>query len=234
MGRQSFEQSGDVVRERLQWSLSVGGRSHTLNILPAPFGGSVSIELDGRTVMRLSKPKPQRPWQEAALEINGEPVTVALIWNRPIMRTDVFVAARSLIDGRTIDQARQSAPSPLSDYEVWIGGYFGNAIPPRRPLLPPRFALVALAALIALVGLFALVPRPSGLGAGAVVGVALVTLAVIWFRSWFVVLDRAHVHLLSHPELGDVGRQVRFFAAFIGYALASGAIVTAILIVLSR
>ena len=185
-------------------------------------------------VMRLSKPKPQRPWQEAVLEIDGQPVIVALIWNRPIMRTDVFVAGRSLIDGRTIDEARQSAPNPLSDYEVWIGGHFQNVVPPRRPVLPPRFALVALAAALPVVGWLALDPRPSGPGAGAVVAIALVTLAVIWFRSWFVVMERAHVHLLDHPELGDVGRQVRFFAVVLGYPLASGAVVTAILAVLGR
>lgn len=164
--------------------------------------------------------------------IEGEPIVVGLIWNRPIMRTDVFVGGRSLLDGRTLEEARQSAPNPLSDYEVSIGGYFRNEIPAYRPLLSPRLALLALAAVIVLVVLFALHAR--GPGAGLVVGVALATLAVIWFRSWFVVMERAHVYLLAHPELGDLGRQVRFFTAFLGYALASGAIVSALLYVLSR
>jgi len=232
--RATLEPNDGVARERLRWSFSIGAGTHRLDILPAAIGGSVALEIDGRFVGRLSKPKPQRPWQEVSLDLAHQPVVVALTWHRPIMWTNVFVAGRSLLDGRTIEEARQTAPAPLSDYEVWIGGLFSNEVPPYRPLLPARFALAALAAIDAVVVLFVVVPRPSGLGAALVVGVAYWTLAAIWFRSWFVVMDRAHVHLLSHPELGDLGRQLRFFAAFVSYALASAAIFIAILVLLSR
>lgn len=219
------EGSDGVQRERLQWSLDTGARSYALDLFPAAFGGSVSLQIDGRVVRRMPKPKPQRPWQETALEIDGQPVVVALIWHHPVMRTDVFLGARSLLDGRTIDDVRKAAPSPMSNYATWVGGLFWNKVAPRRPFLPRMLGLVALAAIVVPVALFALLPRPIGLAVGlawAVVAfVAYLIVLLIWVRSWGVVAERAHLHLLTRPELGDAGRLVRFFAAFVGYGLAA-------------
>jgi hypothetical protein len=44
---------------------------------------------------------------------------------------------------------------------------------------------------------------------------------LIWLRSWSVVIERAHAHLMTRPDLGDVGRLVRFFAAVVGYGVGS-------------
>jgi hypothetical protein len=180
----------------------------------------------------MPKPTPQRPWQEAILEVGGRAVVVALIWNRPVMRTDLFLDGASQLDARMIEEARLAAPAPMSDYEVWVEGLYGHQGPPQRSLVSPRMRVVALVAIVVLVPVFALDPRPSGVVAGSVAAIALVSLFVIWFRSWFVVGDRIHAYLLARPGFGDAGRKIRFFAAFGGYALGSFVIFLVTLLVL--
>jgi len=223
------------VRERLHWSIEIGSRAHSLDILPAMIRRSVAIALDGHTARRIPKPTAQRPWRETAFEIDGQTVAVALIWADLVMETDVFVAGRSLIDDRTLEAARANAPDPMSDYDMAFGrGLYRGQLPARRSLLPAWMALAVVVATAVIVALFAMEPRPRGPVIGLVIAIALGALAAIWFRSWFVVMDRAHLFLSSHPELGDLGRQVRFFGAFLGYPLAWGAALAVVIAVLDR
>ena len=217
-----------VARERLHWSIPTGGRGHELDLVPAVIGRSVRVVLDGQTVARLSKPSQQHPWRETEVSIDGETLVVALTWHFPVMRTDVFARGRSLIDGRTVDDARRAAPAPRSDYEVWLGGLYRAGVPAKRPLLTPLMALVGLASVAALALLVLWRPRPGGPVAGLVAAVALIGLALIWFRSWSVVTDRAHAWLSVRPKLGDPARLLGFFGAFIGYAVVSVVVVVLI------
>ena len=139
------DRSEGIDRERLYWSLDIGGRSHALDLQPAAFGGSVSLELDGRVVARMPKPRPQRPWQDTTVDIDGEPVRVALTWHFPVMRTDVFVRGRSARDGRTIEAARADAPHALTNYEVWFGAMFRTPFFGSRPRPPRGWPIAVLA-----------------------------------------------------------------------------------------
>lgn len=222
-------------RERLHWSLEIGARGHSIDILPAAIRRSVAIEIDGHVVRRVPKPTPQRPWHETSLDVEGEVVVVALIWANLVMQTDVFVAGRSLLDARTLEAARASAPSSLTDYEVWPGlVHVGAELPAWRPLLPRWMAFTAFLAVATMGALLVVEPRPSGVVVGAVALIALGALAAIWFRSWFVVLDRAHSYLMSHPEFGDRGRRIRFWGAVLGYPLAWGVGIIALVAVFDR
>jgi hypothetical protein len=214
-----------VARERLHWSIPTGGRGHQLDLVPGVIGRSVRVVLDGQTVARLSKPSQQHPWREADVTIDGETLIVALIWHVPVMRTDVFAGGRSLLDGRTVDDARQAAPAPRSDYEVWLRGLYRARIPAKRQLITPLMALVALASVVALAFLMVWQPRPAGPLAGLVAAIAMVGAALIWFRSWAVITDSAHGWLIVRPELGDPVRVLGFFGAFIGYAVVSVVVV---------
>ena len=219
----------DVERERLHWTVELGGVGHVIDLIPAVTLRTVAIEVDGRTIGHVEKATPQRPWRETALEIDGTPVVFAAIWNRPVMHTDVFVDGRSLRDRRTIEIARASAPEPETNYEVWIGGLFRRTVPGRRSFLPRWMAAMAAVSLVALVLLFVWMARPSGVVAAAVVVVAMVVLFLIWFRSWAIVIERVHLALLDRPDLDDRRRLAWFFAAFLAYPVLSTAVVVLLL-----
>ena len=221
------ERGTAAARERLHWSISIRGQDHRLDLIPAVIRGSVRIELDGHAVGRLPKPSQRHPWRETDVTVDGETVIVALTWHVPVMRTGVFVGGRSLLDGRTIQDARRAAPSPVGAYDAWLGGLYPLGAPARRPLVTWPRSLIAVAAVVSLGILF--IVRPGGLLAGLIATVALTALCAIWFRSWTVLTARAHAWLIARPELGDPIRLVGFFGAFIGYAVVS--VVTVVLLV---
>jgi hypothetical protein len=223
----TIETAGDatVARERLHWLIPTGGRGHELDLLPGVIGRSVRVVLDGLTVARLTRPSQQHPWREMEVTIGGQTVVVALTWHFPVMRTDVFADGRSLLDGRTIEAARQAAPPPRSDYEVRLGGLYRAGVPATRPLITPLMAVLGLASIVALIVLIVREPVVDGPLAGLLAAVAVLSLTMIWFRSWAVIADRAHAWLMARPELGDPARLLAFFGAFIGYAVVSVVVV---------
>jgi hypothetical protein len=219
-----FTSTYDIDRERLHWTIGAARGEHVLDLIPGVLG-SVAVQVDGVTVAHLPKPSPQRPWRDTRIEIDGEPLDVALIWNRPVMHTDVFVGGRSVRDRKTLDQARGAAPRPATTYETWIGGVFRYRLPPRRPIVTFWMAVVAIVSALALgVVLFWMV-RPSGLLAALVVGVAMIAFFFVWFLSWTALTARVHLALLSRPELGDQQRVAWFTAALLGYPVLSVAVV---------
>lgn len=214
----------DVDLERLHWVVEIGDRSHILDLIPGLLG-SVAIEVDGHGVGRVRAPAPQRPWQEATIEVDGEPIVVAVSWHRPVMHTDVFVGGRSLRYGRTLEAARSVAPKPASDYETWIGGLYRYRIPPRPALVTRWMGVVGVISLLALVVLFIWMARPSGVVAAVITLVALVALFFIWFTSWTAVTTRVHLSLLDRQELDDSRRVAWFVAVLLGYPVLSVAVI---------
>jgi hypothetical protein len=211
------DRSEGIDRERLHWSFDVGGRAHALDLQPAAFGGSVSLELDGRAVTRMSKPTPQRPWQETTLDIDGEPVRVALTWHFPVMRTDVFVRGRSVRDGRMIDATRADAPPALTNYEAWFGAMFRTPLFGSRPRPPrgwPVVVLTSVAIWLAVLVTPPISPAVRPIAAAALLVTGLLLLAFLWSMMAFG--QRVHLALLARPGLGD-WRVGLWFAAFAAY-----------------
>ena len=220
----SFGFHYDTERERLHWTIEAGGGEHILDLIPGVLG-SVAVEVDGRTVAHIRKPSPQEPWRDTTIEIDGEPVDVALIWNRPVLYTDVFVRGRSVRDRRTVEQARAAAPRPATSYETWIGGMYRYGRPMWRPILSPWMAVLAVVSAVALLVVLVWMARPSGLVAAVVVVVALVVGFWVWFTTWTALMARVHLALLRRPELGETRRLAWFTAAMLGYPVLSVAVV---------
>jgi hypothetical protein len=214
----------DLELERLHWTLDIDGKSHILDLLPGVLG-TVAIEVDGRHVGEVRKPAPQRPWVEATVEIDGEPVIVAVRWHRPVIHTDLFVDGRSVRDGRTIEAARVAAPKPASNYETWIGGLYRYRIPGRPAVMTRWMAVAGVISLLALAVIFIWMVRPSGVVVGAVALVAMVVLFFVWFASWTALTTRVHLALLDRPELDDTRRVAWFTAALLGYPVLSVAVI---------
>jgi hypothetical protein len=214
----------DIELERLHWRVDVDGRDHVIDLIPGVLG-SVVVEVDGATVAHVPRPAPQRPWHETRFDLDGTSVDVAVIWHRPVIHTDVFVGGRSIRDRRTLEQARDAAPRPATNYDTWIGGVFRYRVPPRPAILTRGMGIAAAISLVALAVVFTWTSRPSGPIAGLVVGVAMVSLFLIWFATWTAVTTRVHLALLARPELGDQGRVAWFTVALLGYPVLSLAVV---------
>jgi hypothetical protein len=217
----------DVELERLHWVVEVDGRSHLIDLIPGVLG-TVAIEVDGRRIGHVPQPAPQRPWREASIEIDGEPVIVAVSFRRPVLHTDVFVGGRSVRDRRALDLARDAAPRALTNYETWVGGAFICGVLWRRPILSRWLAAVGVVSLLTLGVMLIWMSRPSGVLAAAVVAVAMVGLFFAWFVSWTALTTRVHLALLERPELGEARRLAWFTAALLGYPVLSVAVVVTV------
>jgi hypothetical protein len=166
----------------------------------------------------MRKPTPHEPWQEAALDVDGQAIVVAVIRHHPGPRTDLFVDGRSLVDGRTLAEARAIAPAAVGGYEA----HFPMAlwgVPAWRPFLPRWMLAAAVAASVALIAVFGVIPHPTGVGIALVFLVASILLFLIWFRAWTVFAERVHAYLVRRPELGDRPRLALWFGAFIAYGV---------------
>jgi hypothetical protein len=214
----------DIEQERLNWTITAGGGEHILDLIPGVLG-SVALVVDGRTVGHVAKPAPQQPWHETRIEIDGEPVDVAVSFNRPVMHTDVFVGGRSVRDRRTLDQARAAAPRPVTNYETWIGGLFSYHRPTWGPILSRRTGIIAVLCALAVGVVLVGMSRPSGLLAVVLLTVGFYGGLVIWFVTWRAVMARVHLALLRRPQLGDQQRVAWFTAAMLGYPVLSVAVV---------
>jgi len=217
----------DIELERLHWIVEIGDRSHILDLIPGVLG-TVAVEVDGRLVGHVRKPAPQRPWEEATVEVDGEPVLVAASWHRPVMHTDVFVGGRSLRYGRTLEAARNVVPPPASNYEAWIGGLYRYRMPTRSAIVTRGMAVVAVISLLALAVILIWMARPSGLFLALIVGAAMLALFVVWYVSWQAVTTRVHLALLDRPELEDSRRLAWFLAAFLVYPVLSIAVLVVV------
>lgn len=108
-------------------------------------------------------------------------------------------------------------------YDMWIGGYFRHEVPPKRPFVTPRLAVIAAVSIATWALLLAREPLPPAfrLPAGGALVVTYFGGLLVWIRTWSVVIERAHVWLLARADLGDVRRVVLFFSVFVGYGIVS-------------
>jgi hypothetical protein len=83
---------------------------------------NVRVLVDGNSVASLPFPKPAAPYQEVPVQLDGHDL-IAVTWlpteswveGLPL-RYDVVANGRSLVDGATLEQVRQSAPEPGPPY----------------------------------------------------------------------------------------------------------------------
>jgi hypothetical protein len=176
-----------------------------------------SDRLDDIAVLDLRKPTPQHPWQFGRLQVDGETLGIALTWNIAGMHTDLFRNGLSIVDGRSLDEARASAPAPVTGYQLWFRGPLTGVSSSR--LIPPglRFAVECAIAGVLATGLLHL----PNLVAAAVLAASLVILMVAYLWVWAVVTARANQYLLGHEELGDARRVVAIGAVFLGYPVVT-------------
>ncbi len=199
---------------RLLWTVLVDGIAHRLTLVPSFVRPWVAVEIDGRPVTRVRTPNGRAPWREAAVDIDGVRITIALIHAWIGMRTDVFVEGRSLTDGRTIQEVRSQGPVPVRGYERWFGDMVAERWRPTRGETAYVLALSIMLAglpytLLGIVnGRAPLVALASGIAAAA--AISFVFLVVI---GWSGLLGRLNGRLLARPELGDWRRAVLFLAA---------------------
>ncbi len=108
-------------------------------------------------------------------------------------------------------------------YEKWIGGVFQHQVPPRRPALTTRRAV--LAAVSVSTWVLVLVTEPIVPALRIPVAVALIVTffagLVIWTNIWSNVIERAHARLLVRLDLGDLPRVIAFATALVGYGVGS-------------
>ena len=214
----------DNDRGRLHWTMNVGAERHLIDILPDAYRSGISIDVDGRTVLRMRKPTEPRPRVEGSFDVAGTEVVIALEWNGPIMRTNVYIDGVSLLDGGHIETDRAAAPRPVRGYDLWFRP------PVRGPIDPPLMSplLAALAAVSGLVVFIVPVPilLPRLVGA--------LYLAGLWFWTWYVLTARTNAYLLRRPELGDLRRVLAMGAVFLGYPALGLVIFLAASLVTSR
>lgn len=212
---------------RLHWPVATASRTHQLDIAPR-FGGRASISVDGRHVAESPAPSRRRPWIETDIPLDGRVVTVALGGMPPWLETDVFVDGVSLLDGRTLVDARAGAPESISRFEHWIGGPMTGISTTR--LVPPLLLVVALVSLAGMaLGLLAL---RSGGSAALLAGLGMLGwgFAVV-IRTYAVGMAKLAAWLVRRGDLGDVTRiGILVLAAAVGWFASLGLFFVPILI----
>ena len=221
----------DVARERLHWTFEIDGDRHTIDLLPTLLTGSVNVDLDGRRVTRLSKPRPQDPWRERALVVGGRAVLVAVIW-AAVMQTDVFIDGRSVLDGRSIDERRRDAPEAVHGYELWFGRFVGGGVLPTTLEVAYLAAIAGVFGLITVAALWVRGVEPPRVALGGILYAAALFLILMGVQLWFGLTGEVNRRLLARPDLGDARRVALISIAFIGLPvallLAVGIVVAAI------
>jgi hypothetical protein len=183
-------------RPRKSWSFEIAGTHHTLELKPrrARWEPGPRLFLDGKRIGGIRTPGGRNSRTEEQGIVDGRPVVVALEWRRDWaenLYVDLFVEGISQLDGRTLDEARASAPGPISRYDtqMWrfrrsVGGYMFIA------------------------------PFAIALGAGCAAGVLLGLLVALWEVGWF-----GGVVLVVRRSLARVEWGAMRWVLLLGYAL---------------
>jgi hypothetical protein len=146
----------------------------------------------------LQKPGGKHGRTEESLILGNSPVVVALEWRRDWtenLQVEVFVDGISLIDGRTLEQARAAAPGVIGQYDT------------RMWRVQRALSQNLMLALI--------IPASTAVGSGSVGGILVGLLIGLWELGWMggaVLVNRRN---LAKPELGAVRWAVLF-----GYVVA--------------
>lgn len=118
------------------------------------------MTIDGRTVGRTRKPTIVEPWSIATFIVDGHEITVVLTPGSPVMNVEVFRDGTSLVSGRSLAEARASAPRARSRYERWtrinVSGVSSSA------MAPPWVVVLTLVAIAAILGALTLLRTGTG------------------------------------------------------------------------
>ena len=185
---------------RKSWTFELAGVHHTIELKRKRWRWESGPRLiwDGRPVGNLQMPGGKRGRTEEPFNIGKIPVVVALEWRRDWaenLQVEVFVDGISLIDGRTLDQARTAAPGVIGQYDT------------RMWRVQRALSQNLMLALI--------VPASTAVGGGRVGGILVGLLIGLWELGWIggaVLVNRRN---LAKPELGAVRWAVLF-----GYVVA--------------
>ena len=216
-------------RERLHWSFELGGASHELDLLADLAPSTVTVVVDGRVLTEVDKPTPERPWVEQTLDVAGETAVLAVTSGEAI-QSDLFVRGVSLIDGRSLDDARASAPTPVRGYAQWFGDFGVCKRRPSRGDLAGEIIVLVVGGVILTALLWAQGhPLDRALGGAVIVGAILVAwqAAVI---AWIQGVAWVNSRLLRRRELSDALRLLMLAGSFVAIPAAT---ILAIVIVLT-
>lgn len=206
--------SNAVRRDLLHWSIATDRGAHTLDIVPAFVGRGASIEVDGVGVLRIPKPSVQRPWSEGEILVDGAGIIIALIWHDLVMHTDVFQDGVSLVDGRSVSQAREAPPAPIAGYERWFRTNFTLT---RGSLTPRWTAALMLSGFVALVVIA--LSHASGTIAGSIALIGCWAMIIAWVWYWLAFTVTVHRRLLRRPRDGDFMRAGILASSFLAFPL---------------
>lgn len=187
---------------RKSWSLDIAGARHTLELKPKHFRWEPGprLVLDGKRIGSIRTPGGRNSRTEEQGIVDGHSVTVALEWRRDWAENlcvDVFVDGVSQLNGRTLDDARASAPGPISRYDTQLWKF-------RRSVGGYIFVL----------------PFFMAIGSGCAAGVLLGLLVALWEVGWFGGIVLVVRRSLARVEWG-ASRWALLFGYALGYPLVS-------------
>jgi len=216
---------GSGASERLLWHVETAIGTRLVDVLPSAVGGSVTVNVDGRTVVRLDKPTDAQTSSIATFDLDGSRIDVLLSVAHPVMHVELFRDWVSLADGRTLDAARRSVPAPVPRFERWTNtGLTGVSTAPIAPGWVLATIMVAILAVIAGVA----VARSAPL---AMIGMWV--LIAVFLRAWLILTARVHRYLRTRSDLGDWTRLALLSGAFLAVPMVTGAILVGALLAVS-
>ncbi len=190
---------------RKTWDFVIDGRPHTLQLNRKIFRWDAGprVFIDGLNAGNIRQPGGDSAQTELILPLRSHEIVVRLEWTPEFddnMRVDLFIDGISMIDGRSIGEARNTALPPVSRYdtEMWK---LQKAL---RENFPGSIGVALLLGLL-----------QGGRGAGPVGGL----LVGIFLIGWFGGLLLVNRSLLARPWIGPL-RWLLLPAFVIGYWVA--------------
>lgn len=135
----------------------------------------------------------------------------------------------SLIDGRTLAEARQAVPRAVTGFEAWT--YPPVSEVARLRLAPPWLVAVVLVALATLTAAGLL--RPAEPIRSPLVALLTLVYVVVVVRTWAILVARTRRWLVARPDLSDRIKLVAFVVAGSGSGLVLVVAPLAVLMLLS-
>jgi hypothetical protein len=206
---------------RLHWRLPGSPTEHVLDVMPSLLP-RVRLVVDGRIVATVGKPSRSRPWVEREIEVDGRDFTVVLSLDFPDFAADVFMNGASLMDGRTLADARRAAPKAVTGFEAWTYPPVSDVA--RIRLAPAWFVAMVLVALATLTA--AGLVRPAEPLRTPLVALLTSVYVIVFVRTWAILIARTHRWLGGRSDLPDLTRMVLFVGviAAIPFVLSVAAI----------
>jgi hypothetical protein len=214
-----------VRTPRKEWALHIAGVPHSLELRDRQWRWQPGprVFLDRRLIGYVREVGWPYGRTEAPFEIDGWQVIVALEWRRDWDEThvvDVFLDGESLLDGRSLDEARASAPAAPDHYETWTYRFRWRLRQAAASGDGPMEGTLVLAAL--LLGFVA------GLWFGGLPLMIVFTVAAFaWSALWLNGTLAIDLDNLARPELGRA-RWVRLFGYFFGFPVLGTLIMLAV------